>query len=102
MSILTYKYKLNPTKSQRKHMVETLDLCRELYNAALEERRTAYKKCGVSVSRMMQQKTLPDIKRNMPEFKSVYSQTLQSVLHKLDLSFKAWREGWFSKVQRQT
>ncbi len=96
MSILTYSFKLNPTRAQQNRMVKTLDLCRELYNAALEERRTAYKKCGVSVSRMQQQKMLPNIKANMPEFKAVYSQTLQSTLHKLDLSFQAF----FRRVKR--
>ena len=45
-----FKYRLFPNAAQEKLLDSTLYLCRQLYNAGLEERRTAYKKCGVSVS----------------------------------------------------
>ena len=38
----TYKFRLYPTKKQVETLEWTLDLCRELYNAALQERRDAY------------------------------------------------------------
>ncbi len=39
----TFKYRISPkTKVVRERLQHTLDLCRELYNAALEERKTAY------------------------------------------------------------
>src|SRR5258707_7791476 len=37
-----YKYRLYPTKKQRLTLQWTLDRARELYNAALQERRDAY------------------------------------------------------------
>ncbi|MDQ6783118.1 MAG: helix-turn-helix domain-containing protein, partial [Actinomycetota bacterium] len=37
-----FSYRLRPTKSQERRMVALLDAQREVYNAALEERRGAW------------------------------------------------------------
>jgi len=39
----TFKYRLDPNRRQRKTLAEHLDLCRELYNAGLQERMESYK-----------------------------------------------------------
>jgi len=46
----TYKYKLMPTPTQERALESVLWRCRELYNAALEERKTAWKRRQVSVN----------------------------------------------------
>ncbi len=46
----TYKYKLQPTPEQERAMAFVVRRCRELYNAALHERRDAWQKRGVSVT----------------------------------------------------
>jgi len=71
-------------------LTEQLRLCRNLYNAALQERRDAYRKAGVSRSCYDQQNLLPEIKAALPEYKGVYSQVLQDVLRRLDKAFKAF------------
>ena len=38
-----YKYRLYPSKTQVKSFENTLQICRELYNACLQERRDAYR-----------------------------------------------------------
>ncbi len=71
--------------------------CRELYNAALQERRDAWQKCGVSVTVARQSAQLPDIKEVRPEYRDIHSQVLQDVLTQLDRAFQAFfrriREG---------
>jgi Helix-turn-helix domain len=47
----TYKEKLRPTPAQARALEEILWRCRELYNAALEQRGAAYQRRRVSVSR---------------------------------------------------
>jgi putative transposase len=93
----TYKYKLNPTPEQRRAMAFVLRCCRELYNAALQERKEAWQKCGVSVSEAMQSAQLPDIKEARPEYRDIHSQVLQDVLTRLDKTYQAFfrriREG---------
>jgi putative transposase len=42
----SYKYKIKPTAEQERQLDETLWHCRDLYNAGLEQRIWAYRKCG--------------------------------------------------------
>jgi len=64
--------------------------CRELYNAALQERREAWQKCGVSVTEASQSAQLPAIKEVRPEYRDIHSQVLQDVLMRLDRAFQAF------------
>ena len=57
-----FKFRIYPTEKQIGKLEWTLRRCKELYNAALQERRDAYKMCGVSVSYYTQNKQLPEIK----------------------------------------
>ena len=51
----TYKEKLRPTPAQERALDEVLWRCRVLYNAALEQRITAWTRCHVSVTRYQQE-----------------------------------------------
>src|SRR6266516_6282201 len=57
-----FKYRLYPNKVTERKLQWVLDRCRELYNAALSERRDAYKYAGKSISYYDQQNDLPEIK----------------------------------------
>jgi len=93
----TFKYKLNPSPEQERAMAFVLRRCRELYNAALEERRDAWHKCGVSVTEASQSAQLPAVKEVRPDYRDIHSQVLQDVLTRLDRAFAAFfrrlREG---------
>lgn len=89
-TLKAFKYKLSPTKTQAHQLDHTLYLCRQLYNAALQERVTAYRKCGVSISRFQQDKYLPEIKQALSEYNGVHSQVLQDVLKRLDKGYQAF------------
>jgi putative transposase len=86
----TFKYKLHPTPAQARAMDAVVWRCRELYNAGLEERREAWRKCRVSVTEAMQSAQLPGIKDVRPEFAEAHSQVLQDVLKRLDRAFQAF------------
>ena len=86
----TYKYRLAPTPAQEKVLADVLWRCRELYNAGLEERKTAWEKCGVSVTFAMQSAQLPGIKDARPEYREINAQVLQDVLHRLDKTYQAF------------
>jgi putative transposase len=91
----TYKYKLMPTPEQAGALERTLMLCRHIYNAALGERREAWRMRGVTVTCYQQKAELPDIKAAMPEYADVYSQVLQDVALRVDRTFQAF----FRRVQ---
>ena len=86
----SFKYRLYPTRKQRETLQFILDRNREIYNAALEERREAWRLCKVSVTFEMQSAQLPDIKKDRPEFGEIYAQILQETLHRVDKAFKAF------------
>jgi putative transposase len=85
-----FKYRLYPTKSQKRVLDETLELCRHLYNGAIEERKDAWKKSRISISFNNQSGQLPDIKAIRSEYCDVYAQVSQDVLHRVDKAFKAF------------
>jgi putative transposase len=96
MMRLTYKYRLYPTRRQAALLEWTLDCCRELYNAALQERREAWRMNRVRINFAAQSEQLPEVKRERPEFAGVYAQVLQDALRRVDKTYKAF----FARVQR--
>jgi putative transposase len=86
----TFKYKMIPTPHQEQALEHVLWRCRELYNAGLEERKTAWEKCHVSVTFTRQSEQLPVIKDVRPEYRDINAQVLQDVLHRLDKAFAAF------------
>jgi len=56
--ILTYRYRLLPTKRQHRALEAILESQRQLYNAALEERNDAYRKAHVTRTYFDQSKAL--------------------------------------------
>jgi putative transposase len=86
----TFRYRLYPTKAQATTMRHALELCRELYNAALQERRDAWRQGHIGVGFAQQSAQLPAIKTVRPDLRAVYSQTLQDVLRRADKAFAAF------------
>jgi putative transposase len=92
----TYKEKLRPTPAQEQTLDETLWRCRNLYNAALEQRITAYQRRHDSISRFAQEAELKEIRTAFPEYAAIHSHVLQDVLARLDKTYQAF----FQRVQR--
>lgn len=92
----TYKYRIYPNKETERKLFWTLNRCRELYNAALSERKDAYKYAGKSISYYAQQNDLPEIKHEIrPEYQDIASHVLQDVLNRLKKAF----ENFFRRCQ---
>jgi putative transposase len=92
----TYKEKLRPTPAQERQLEAVLWRCRTLYNAALEQRITAWQRCHISISRYEQEAELKDIRAEMPEYAAIHSHVVQDVLARLDRTYQAF----FRRVQR--
>jgi putative transposase len=85
----TYSYPLRPTKQQAQVLSAWIESCRCLYNAALEQRRDAYRKVRKTVSLYDQYKDLTNL-RTEPEWKTISAEVLRSSLTRLDRAFKAF------------
>jgi putative transposase len=95
--IKSYKFKIRrPPRAVVARFEETLGLCRELYNAALQERRDAWRLNRVSISYIDQQNQLPETKNIREDLKDVYSQVLLDALRRLDKTFNSF----FGRVKK--
>jgi putative transposase len=91
----TFQYRLYLTKKQHTMLNKWLALCCETYNAALQERRDAYRMAGISLGYSHQCTELPACKEVRPELAEVNSQVLQDVLKRVDRAF----DGFFRRVE---
>ncbi|MFL5656692.1 MAG: RNA-guided endonuclease InsQ/TnpB family protein [Ktedonobacteraceae bacterium] len=84
----TFKYRIYPNKQTEQKLYWTLTRCRELYNAALSERKDAYKYVGKPISYYDQQNDLPEIKAEIrEEYQDIAAHVLQDVLRRLNKAF---------------
>lgn len=93
--MIAHKYKLRPSPQIARTFVHWLDICRELYNAALQERRDAYQKAGVSLNYFKQNLELPAVKEVRPDVAAMHSQVTQDVLRRVGRSF----DNFFRRVK---
>jgi putative transposase len=86
----SFKYLLSPTVRQRVGLVGLLSLQCELYNAALEERRGAWRWEHRSVSYVDQCRTLASLRGVRPEILASGVTVCRGTLRRLDLAFAAF------------
>jgi putative transposase len=66
-----FKYRLQPSKSQRTKLLQTLELCRWVYNETLATRKNAWEQEKKTLSLYDANKLLTAWKREYPELKVV-------------------------------
>jgi putative transposase len=106
---MTWEFKLEPTLEQILEIEDTLDVCRNVWNFALRERKgwLDSRKCPLNTCSIRQELILPadapfpayarqckaltSAKTDFPRLKTVNAQVLQQVLRKLENSWESWR-----------
>ncbi|MEV5740653.1 transposase [Microbispora rosea] len=87
----SFKFLLRLTARQAAALAACLEDHRQLYNAALEHRRTAYRKAGVSIRYGDQSADLKHIRADDPEGQGRWSfSSQQATLRRLDKAFRAF------------
>ena len=87
----TFKYRIYPNKTQEKILEETLFLCCDLYNAALQERREAWKMRHISIKFYDQTYQIKDIRKDDPTGIGMLNfSACQKTLRRVDKVFKAF------------
>lgn len=81
--MITYKFRLYPTKDNEQRMLWTLDKCRFVYNYLLEQ------KSNNQLKRWELQSLLSELKKERPELQGVYSKTLQFENYRLHSNLTA-------------
>lgn len=106
---MTWEFKLEPTAEQVSEIEHILDVCRNVWNFALRERKDWLdsRKCPVNACSIRQEFILPAdapfpsyarqcklltaAKADFPRLKTVNAQVLQQVIRKLEASWESWR-----------
>ncbi|NJN62531.1 MAG: transposase [Coleofasciculaceae cyanobacterium RL_1_1] len=106
---MTWEFKLKPTAEQVSEIEHILDVCRNVWNFALRERKDWLdsRKSPVNACSIWQEfilsadapfpsyarqcKSLTAAKADFPRLKTVNAQVLQQVIRKLEASWESWR-----------
>ncbi len=94
--ILTYQYRIVPSKAQHRALESLLESQRLLYNAALEERIGAYRR-GVTRTYFDQSKALTEWRKSDPEPASIPVNLQRATLKRLDEAYK----GFFRRLKNR-
>lgn len=78
----TFRYRMIPTHKQNAALLHTLDLCRNLYNCALEQRRSR------RTTPFAQMREVTELKQEFAEYQNIHAHVLQNVIKKLGRSFE--------------
>lgn len=92
----TFVQRLRPSRAQHATLLAMLDNQRRLYNAALEERIGAWRKCATSISFNDQTRSLTHIRSFDAAYGGVAYNVSKWTLKRLDDAFKAF----FRRVRR--
>lgn len=93
MALRRATFRLYPNKQVSEMLHYHRKLHKDLYNAAISNRITSYKKFGKSVSYFEQQNCLPDFKEVWIEYKVINSQALQATIKRVDFAFQRFFKG---------
>jgi putative transposase len=86
----SYKYRLYPNRAQTEALTEQLETHRRLYNAALEERKTAWEEEQRSVRYGEQSTAFKQARRENEFYARINFSSAQATLRKLNLAFEAF------------
>jgi putative transposase len=90
LMILTYRYRLLPTKQQHRALEAILESQRQIYNAALQERCDAYRLRGVTRTYVDQCKGLTELRQTDPEFSRLPVNLQRATLKRLEEAYRAF------------
>jgi putative transposase len=89
-------YRLYPNKTQEGLLWDIFILQKNLYNALIEQRIDAHKRCGVSLNFYDQANELPELKKQLPEYQQINAQSLQNLCKRINRAF----DNFFKRVKK--
>jgi putative transposase len=86
----TYRFQLRPTKRQVRSLNSALAICCELYNAALQERREAWKSARKTVGYCGQTKELTEVRQIRPDVAALPVDMAREPIRRVDRAFQGF------------
>lgn len=95
MSKRSFKYRLLCNQLTSQKVDDWIELCRNLYNASLEQRVSVYKRNKKTLSFYDQRREIPELKETFVEYEEMDTQLLRDVLQRMHRSF----DGFFRRLK---
>lgn len=89
-------YRMYPNKTQNGLLWDIYILQKNLYNALIEQRVDAYKRCGTSLNYYDQANDLPELKKQLPEYQKLNAQSMQNLCKRVQRTF----DNFFKRVKK--
>ena len=86
----TYQLRVYCTAAGYDRMREVMGQCAQLYNAALQERRDAWRMAGVGITLYDQQKQLTQVRADLPEWAALDLNVGRGALKRVDRAYQAF------------
>jgi putative transposase len=90
--VLTFRYRLLPSKAQHRALERILESQRQLYNAALEERIAAFRKAGKRLTCIDQSKGLTEWRNSDPEATQLPANLQRATLKRLEDAYRGFSQ----------
>src|SRR5439155_6245827 len=84
----TFRYQLKPTSKQVRLLQAVLEICREIYNAGLQERREAWRLERKKISYYDQSASIKEIRTFRPDVEAIAFVFVRESLRRLDFAFQ--------------
>jgi len=88
--VKAFKYRLYPSKNQKRLLNATLETCRRFYNDCLAERKDAWETEKRSICKFEQLRKVKTLKATNPYAANIHSHILQVVVSDLDKAYQAF------------
>jgi len=88
--MLSFKYRVYPSKKQIFRLHGQMQLARELYNILLEKCKEHYKETGKTFTQFDMNNYIKGLKKERPEFSDIHSQVLQNISKRIGDAYKAF------------
>ncbi len=88
MAVRRVTFRLYPTRAQEQKLRWARSMHKDLYNAALYNRKTQYQKFGTNVDYYEQQGSLPEFKKVWTEYQNLNAGSLQATLKRVDFAYQ--------------
>lgn len=92
----TYQFRIYPSKSQITVFENLLELCREVYNAALQERRDAWELNKIPISQNEQRKQLSEVRQIRDDVAAAPAHVLAEKLQRIENAYNYF----FSRIKK--
>ncbi len=88
--IRTYRFPLKTNRKQRDLLDKAVELCREIHNAAIQERREAWKLCRKSIGYFDQSAQIKEIRKERQDVAQLPFVIARESLHRIDKAFQSF------------